>query len=159
MRGRHPRRLPVTLATRTDGQAEIARANRVVRWAWGDWLCAYVWSHFLTFSPPAGVTVADAVEMLKRGVRRLEGYTEHRVPWAASVERGRSGLVHVHVLLAGLERSTVREVEFPWRTMPTHCRVYNPAMGAAWYVCKEQVGADGVFERSKRFPPLLRRVA
>lgn len=159
MRRRSPRR-EVTLTAADDPDAVLALANRVVRHAWGEWLYAYAWSHFVTICLPPGPSPSDGLAIFTRGVRQLAGYSQRPVSWACSVERGRrSGLTHVHALVGGLEALSVLEVSRPWRWTIEQCRVYDPTRGAAWYVSKEQSGADAVFERSRRFPSLRMRAA
>lgn len=146
----------------TDAAAEeAAAALRSFRDAYGAFLHAYRWDHFVALTYKWAVPPAEAARDFRDGfVRRLAFDAGHPLAWFYALERDAAGdRVHVHALVARTAALTSDQVERAWRAGNTRVRRYDPARGGARYVVKSILPGSDDYDISRRRPPLLARAA
>ena len=149
---------PPTLAGPT--LHETAGALRRAREAWGDFLHAYQWDHFVTLTYERPVPPARARADFTDGfVRRAAFEARRPLAWFYALEWDAAGeRVHVHALIAGTAGLDAGRVGRAWTAGNTCVRQYDATRGAAWYVVKSLVdGRDDsdAYDISRRRPPRL----
>jgi hypothetical protein len=120
-------------------QEPIARTDeegRKVRREWGVWLNRYAWHHVATLTFRFPPTVAGVSREVARWLRLLGRNAQRPVACFHGIERGASGFLHVHALTEGTSTLTIKQLQRDWRSGDTRIAIYNPTLGAAWYVTK-----------------------
>jgi hypothetical protein len=67
-----------------------------------------------------------------------------------------SGWPHVHAFVAGTERLSVPQLQHAWRHGFTDVAVYDPALGAPYYITKQVTGPCEHYGIWGRLPPRRR---
>lgn len=137
---------------------ETAGALQRARDAWGDFLHAYQWDHFVTLTYERVVPPARArCDFTDGFVRRAAFEARRPLAWFYALEWDAAGeRVHVHALIAGTARLDAGRRGRAWKAGNTCVREYDATRGAAWYVVKSLVdGRDDSdnYDISRRRPP------
>lgn len=120
-------------------------AVRVRREA-GSWVRTYTWDHVAHLTFAMQPTEASAGRQVRRWKRRLEQRAGRAVDVLHAVERGGSGMRHIHALTAGTGALPPRALRAAWPCGRSVVSVYEARRGAASYVCKSFGGADAVYD-------------
>src|SRR5688500_18407325 len=111
-------------------------AQRPVQQAWIDFLGRYEWRFFATLTSRYPNTSKRLVSEFRRFIRRLERISKGDVSWFYAIESGRSGIQHIHALIAPSVALPAKILEAEWRLGFSHIRTFDPLHGAS-YVVKE----------------------
>ncbi len=107
------------------------------RSAWTDLMDQYPWHHYITLTFKDPVSSDTATWVFSKFIRRLERMG-NGIWWCHVMETGRAGgLIHFHALLGGTDHLTVDEVRRAWWTGIAHVKLYDPELGATWYMTKD----------------------
>jgi hypothetical protein len=110
---------------------------QAVRLAYPKWLDGFAWDHFCTLTFTDGCSDAFARQAFNRFARRVEHSAGSPISWFWVLERGACrAMPHLHALLGGTARLTVRSIDGQWRVGLRRVRRYDPRRSAAWYVTK-----------------------
>jgi hypothetical protein len=126
--------------------------------AWGSYLGRLPWqfSATLTFDPKK-VCPTDP-QLASREAFWWVGLVGHlcrrQVIWAYAVERGRSGLWHLHVLLGNAGRPNRRTLEGVWRARNGHAAIkrVHDVPGIALYTTKSAAEGEVVVSDTVTLP-------
>jgi hypothetical protein len=148
------------MASLSRGFVPNANSDRI--WgAWGPFLHQFDWDHVATLTFRHSPSVDAAIREFLNWIRRLSKRTQCAIPWFCALERGHSGWLHHHVLMAGTASLTVETMRETWWTSGgiSKIEVFDPARGAAWYVSKGVPGGCKWYDVTRRWPPIRHAVA
>lgn len=125
-----------------------------VRDAWSGMVGGRSSSHCATFTACGSMSSGALRRAFLRWVRRVEKAFGTPLSWFFVVERPRSGPRHLHALIGGAELVTIRGLRSCWSVKVgiSDVRVYDPARGAASYVCKVIPRSDDDYDLSDELP-------
>lgn len=141
----------IRLRERNDDWRERARLHgRELPRAWGKWFGRIPWEVFATLTFDTKVVFPVSRELASREAFWWLGLVAHLcrrpVAWAYVVERGKSGLYHVHAVLVGAGRPNRKTLESVWR-MRNGQAVVKPVRdvtGIALYTTKQATDGEVV---------------
>jgi hypothetical protein len=126
--------------------------------AFGHWLHAYEWNHFVTATCETERSVAIITRHFVNGFVRRAAFEAHGfVAWFAVIEKGKGGRLHVHALVGGTGLVSGAQLGRCWKLGNCHAVEYDPALGAAYYVTKDVQDRALWWDVSRKWLPLAGR--
>ena len=112
---------------------EIARV-------WGDWLRQWRWEWWATLTFRYPVKPRQGHSLWKRWLHALEGEVKGKIHYVrvTEVQRCRGDIPHYHALLKGTKKEKPEKWQSIWYQFGGFAKieVYNPSLGATYYVAK-----------------------
>jgi hypothetical protein len=119
-----------------DQHPEFTASRKVYRESAGTRLDERPWTHYVTLTFQYQPSKEEAVREYRGFVRRLEQRVQRRIYHYPILERGASGFLHIHCLIAGTESLPISAIQSAWRCGLTSVEKYYKSGGAAQYLCK-----------------------
>lgn len=123
--------------------------KRPLTQAWANWplLKDFDWNYYVTFTFPTVTKTERAERIWKRftdktakKVLSARSARKQGLPWVCAFETHKSGSVHIHALLGGVDSLTFDEVAQQWLASSgskiVDIQVYNPKGNALSYIAK-----------------------
>jgi len=127
-----------------------AQDAALVRREWGRFVGGFEWDHVATLTFTVNPSEETAERQVRRWVRRLEQRAGRAVNVFHAIERGASGLRHVHALTRGTGALPASALRAAWPCGRSAVNVYDARRGAAAYATKTTADADAVYDLDVR---------
>lgn len=148
-----PCSLPMPITIGRSPEPIETEPDSVLGETWGTYLNSFAWDRIVTLTFGDAVSLDKARREVGKWIRRLERNSQQSVPAFYAVERGGSGLRHVHALIAGTARLTIRQIEKAWKGGGfTEIERFDPTRRGAWYASKDLRGWCEWYDVTRRMP-------
>jgi len=115
-------------------------SSRNVTQAYGEWLQSWCWDWWVTLTFRHQVTPRQAHRIWKWWLHSLEKTVQGKVHYvrATEIQRFRGDIPHYHALLLGVKNEPPSVWEGVWYQCGglTEIELYNPELGATYYLAK-----------------------
>ncbi len=111
---------------------------------YGNWISQWTWSHFGTFTFGRISSASNCEHHWNAFVNSLERYTRGRIGWVRATEGRWSGCgkphipLHYHALLVykNVPPTGVAQAIWHSKSGDSKVEIFDPTLGAAWYISK-----------------------